>query len=215
MAIRGTQVQPSSTSPADDPAAAVALFDRACRGDRAAFGQIVRLYQDRLYTTVLRLIGQRDEAVELTQEAFTRALQSMHKFRGESAPYTWLCKIATNLALDRLRRQTRRPTFSLNGSDGAKVNGSSRDQAAGLIERMRQSGPGPAEALDLRERAEQVVAALGRLDPDYRVLVVLRDVDGLDYQQMADVLEMPLGTLKSRLFRARVALREELKAYMS
>ena len=212
MAIRGTQVQ--STTPAED-SAVVALFERACRGDRPAFGQIVRLYQDRLFTTVLRLIGQRDEAIELTQEAFTRALAALPNFRGDSAPYTWLCKIATNLTLDRLRRKVRRPTFSLNGSDGAKSNGSSRDQAAGLIERMRQSGPGPAETLDLREQAEQVVAALGRLDPDYRVLVVLRDVDGLDYQQMATVLDMPLGTLKSRLFRARVALREELKAYMT
>lgn len=199
----------------NDPAAATALFAKARAGDRAAFGQIIRLYQDRLYTAMLRMTGHRDDTIELTQEAFTHALAALPGFRGDSAPYTWLCRIATNLALDRLRSQTRWPVFSLDtAEESAHRNGTTRDQAAGLKDRMRQSAPGPAESLDQHERAEQVVAALGRLDADYRVVLVLRDVDGLDYQEIATVLALPIGTLKSRLFRARVALREELKGYM-
>jgi RNA polymerase sigma-70 factor (ECF subfamily) len=83
-----------------------------------------------------------------------------------------------------------------------------------LIDRVRESAPSPSAELETRERAEQVVAALGRVDPEYRAVLIMRDVEGFDYQQMADVLGLPLGTLKSRLFRARIALRDELKAYM-
>ena len=83
-----------------------------------------------------------------------------------------------------------------------------------MIDRVRATTPGPSAQLEQRERAEQVVAALGRVEPEYRAVLIMRDVEGFDYQQMADVLDLPLGTLKSRLFRARIALRDELKAYM-
>jgi RNA polymerase sigma-70 factor (ECF subfamily) len=91
------------------------------------------------------------------------------------------------------------------------------DQAAGLIDRIAQDRSGsndPAEQVENQERNEQVVAALGRLDAEFRAILVMRDVEGFDYQQMADVLNLPLGTLKSRLFRARIALRDELRPYM-
>jgi RNA polymerase sigma-70 factor (ECF subfamily) len=91
----------------------------------------------------------------------------------------------------------------------------SDDQAAGLVDRVtRDAGATPAEQIETRERHQQVLAALGRLDAEYRAVLVMRDVEGFDYQQMADVLGLPLGTLKSRLFRARLALRDELKGYM-
>ena len=142
-------------------------------------------------------------------------------FRGDSSPYTWLFRIAVNLTISRLRKVQRRRTFSLNAPVGSNGRGGhddgGGDQAAGLIDRVRQQDPSaqPSHALEQRERAEQVVAALGRIDAEYRAVLVMRDVEGFDYQQMADVLGLPLGTLKSRLFRARIALRDELKAYMS
>ncbi|HLL89388.1 MAG TPA: sigma factor-like helix-turn-helix DNA-binding protein, partial [Tepidisphaeraceae bacterium] len=115
----------------------------------------------------------------------------------------------------------RHRTFSLDGTPGGTAgNGrhggggaGQRDQAAGLAERLRAGGAGPAERVENRERDEMVVAALGRLDAEYRAVLVMRDVEGFDYQQMADILGLPLGTLKSRLFRARLALRDELRAY--
>ncbi len=202
------------------------LIRRARAGDRAAYGQLVIRYQHRLFNAVLRMVGDREEARELTQETFTRGLEKLGSFRGDAAPYTWLFRIAVNLAISQLRKVQRHRTFSLdrpgkagrNGQHGAGGEGSSSDdQAAGLAERIASSGDAaeqPDEAAERRERSQQVLAALGRLDAEYRAVLVMRDVEGVDYQQMADVLGLPLGTLKSRLFRARLALRDELKAYM-
>lgn len=209
-------------SPADAQAAAreesardAELLRKAKAGDRFAFGQIVRLYQDRLYNAVLRLVGDRDEAQELTQEAFTRALEKIDTFRGESSAYTWLFRIAMNLAISQLRRVKRRRIFSLDNPADSAAPRNRQDQAAALVDRVAQQGvESPEAALESRERAEQVLAALGRLDAEYRAVLVMRDIEGFDYQQMADLLSLPLGTLKSRLFRARVALRDELLAYM-
>ena len=199
-----------------ESALAVTLLKRARTGDRGAFGQLVVLYQDRMFNAIVRLVGDRDEAAELTQETFTRSLASLESFRGEAAPYTWLFRIGLNLSISRLRKVQRHRVFSLDRPIGRNgQSGRHGDQAAGLIDRVRQAAPGPSEMLEQREQAEQVVAALGRVEPEYRAVLIMRDVEGFDYQQMADVLELPLGTLKSRLFRARIALRDELKAYMS
>ena len=197
----------------------VALLRKAQAGDRAAYGQVVVLYQDRLYNAVLRLVGDRDEALELTQEAFTRGLVKIDSFRGDASPYTWLFRIAVNLAISQLRKNGRGRVFSLdrpspNGS-GRHHGGDSEDQAAGLVDRVaRDGGETPPQRAETRERADVVLAALGRLDAEYRAVLVMRDIEGFDYQQMADVLGLPLGTLKSRLFRARMALRDELKTYL-
>ena len=209
---------PTTATTSSDPTAARAsdLFRRAVAGDRSAFGQLVVIYQDRVYTAVLRMVGDRDEAAELTQEAFAKALANLTTFRGDAHPYTWLFRIATNGVITRLRQAKRRRTFSLDGLTGTN-GGDARpaDQAANLLDRVRsQAAADPAAVAETRERAAQVVAALGRVDPEHRAVLVMRDVDGLDYQQMADVLGLPLGTLKSRLFRARLALRDQLKTYM-
>ena len=194
------------------------LFRKAQAGDRGAYGQIAVRYQHRLYNAIVRMIGDREEARELTQETLVRGLSKIESFRGESQPYTWLFRIAVNLSISRLRKVQRRRTFSLNApgrNNGRASRGGDDDQAAGLVERVRShEQAAPDEQAEHRERGEQVVAALGRLDPEYRAVLVMRDIEGFDYQQMADVLGLPLGTLKSRLFRARLALRDELKAYM-
>jgi RNA polymerase sigma-70 factor (ECF subfamily) len=199
-----------------ESARAMALLRRARTGDRGAFGQLVVLYQDRLFNAVVRLVGDRDEAAELTQEAFTRGLASLETFREQAGPYTWLFRIAVNLSISRLRKVHRHRVFSLDRPPAG--NGRTdrhEDQASGLIDRMRDRAPGPGAEVEKKERAEQVVAALGRIDPEYRAVLVMRDIEDFDYQQMADVLGLPLGTLKSRLFRARIALRDELKSYMA
>jgi RNA polymerase sigma-70 factor (ECF subfamily) len=170
-----------------------------------------------LYNALLRVIGDPEEARELTQETFTRALVKIDSFRGEAGPYTWLFRIGVNLAISQLRKIQRHRTFSLDrpaGSGGA--NGAEDDdQASSLIDRVAQDrGASPADNAETREQHQQVLAALGRLDAEYRAVLVMRDIEGFDYQQMADVLGLPLGTLKSRLFRARLALRDELRPYL-
>lgn len=192
-------------------------FRKAQCGDRAAYGQIVMAFQDRIYNALLRLVGNADEAGELTQETFTRGLIKIDSFRGEASPYTWLFRIGMNLAISQLRSAKRHRSFSLDGSDCGRDSWSDGDgQAASLRDRFasdRESSP--PRQLEQRERQQQVLAALGRIDADHRTVLVMRDIEGFDYQQMAEVLELPVGTIKSRLFRARVALREELNSYLA
>lgn len=205
----------SRIDPARPPAAntprELELLRKSQSGDRAAYGQLVELYQHRLFNAVLRMIGNRDEAAELTQEAFTRGLLKIESFRGDSSPYTWLFRIAVNLTISQLRKVQRHRTFSLD----RPISNGQPDQAAGLHERSSQPGTDPRAVVENREQNAQVLAALGRLDAEYRAVLVMRDVEGFDYQQIADVLSLPLGTLKSRLFRARLALRDELRMYLT
>jgi RNA polymerase sigma-70 factor (ECF subfamily) len=196
----------------------MALFLKARGGDRTAYGQIVVLYQDRLFNALLRMVGETEEARELTQESFTRGLEKIESFRAESSPYTWIFRIGMNLAISSLRRSQRQRTFSLDGTSSKGGNGAARrdDQAAALVERIASAKAElPPQAAERRERHQMVLDALSRLDGEHRAVLIMRDVEGFDYQQMADVMGLPLGTLKSRLFRARLALRDELAPYMS
>lgn len=185
------------------------LLRRARAGDRAAFGQIAMLYQDRLYNGVVRIVGDRETARDVVQEAFARGMAKLDGFRGESGAYTWLFRIAMNLAITELRRTQRQRTFSIDRNAMWRD-----DDPASPASRLEDDSEPVPSVVERRERAGVVLEALGRLDPDYRAVLVMRDVEGFDYQQMADVLGLPLGTLKSRLFRARVALRDELKEYL-
>jgi len=216
--LSGAQVHAETPLAADSAGLReLELLRKAQRGQREAYGQLVLLYQDRLYNAVLRLVGDREEARELTQEAFTRGLMKLESFRGDASPYTWLFRIAVNLAISQLRKIKRHRTFSLDaGSNGNGRHSSTDDQASGLVDRLAsQNTAQPSDDLENREQGEQVLAALGRLDAEYRAVLVMRDIEGFDYQQMAEVLDLPLGTLKSRLFRARLALRDELRPYLS
>ena len=186
------------------------LLDAAKDGDRRAYGEIAILYQERLYNGVLRIVGDHEEASELTQEALLKGLQNLQQHRGESGPYTWLFRIAMNLAISRLRKVRRRRTFSV--SQAAYRANRAGDGPAADPQHADES-PGPQQQLGRVERDAVVLAALGRLDVENRALIVMRDMEGFDYKQMADLLQLPLGTLKSRLFRARLALRGELRGY--
>jgi RNA polymerase sigma-70 factor, ECF subfamily len=198
------------------------LMKKAQLGDRGAYGKLVLAYQDRLFNAIVRMVGDREDARDLAQESFTRGLDKIDSFRGDASPYTWLFRIATNLSISRLRKTQRHRTFSLDrpagGGSTSQGNGG-EDQASALLDRISagraDESAEPGRELERRERNEKVVEALGRLDVEYRAVLVMRDIEGFDYQQMADVLGLPLGTLKSRLFRARLALRDELKAYVT
>ena len=178
------------------------LVRRAQTGDAAAFGALVACYQDRVFNTCLRLCRNREDALDLTQTAFLRALEALPRFNAQARFYTWLFRIAVNAALSHRRQQRRRPMGSLDVSDG-----DGQSQAAEVPEETSSV----SQRLVQAEQHAGVEAALARLDEEYRVPVVLRDIEDLDYASIAEILELPLGTVKSRIFRGRMLLREMLK----
>src|ERR1700728_3162890 len=140
----------------------VLLLQKAQQGDRSAYGQIIVLYQDRLFNAVLRLVGDREEARELTQEAFTRGLMNLSSFRGDASPYTWLFRIAVNLAISQLRKVQRSRVFSLDGSGNGSSRRDGEDQASNLMDRVarEKTGESPLQRMERRERGDAVLAAL-------------------------------------------------------
>ncbi|MGC9454584.1 MAG: sigma-70 family RNA polymerase sigma factor [Phycisphaerae bacterium] len=183
------------------------LVQRCRSGDLRGFEALVAKYQHRLYNALYRMTGRSDDAEEIAQDAFLKALEKLDSFGGRSSFYTWLYRIAVNLTISRRRRQGRIRFQPLTVGD----EDFDRSQAAALSARKHQNGnPGPAAAAESAETARLVTDALERLDDEYRIVVVLRDIEGMDYAQIAEVLELPAGTVKSRLHRGRSMLREML-----
>jgi RNA polymerase sigma-70 factor, ECF subfamily len=172
------------------------LIEATLAGDTAAFGTLVTQYQDRLYNSLLRVLDSAEDARDIVQDAFVQAFVKLDTFRGSSAFYTWLYRIAFNLAMSHARRD--RPTRSL---DHAKLDNGSEPTGA---------EPTPEAKLVLSERVDLVHAALGRLSAEYRQILVLRELDGCRYDEIAELLELPIGTVRSRLFRARLELKNHL-----
>lgn len=183
-----------------------ALLDRCRRGELAAFGPLIRKYQDRVYNAILRMCGHPDDAEELCQETFVKALQNVGTFRQDSRLYTWLFRIATNLTISHRRRSRRARMWSLESS-GRDDEDSPRGADA-LPDRGQVS---PHEAVERDDAHRRVMAALGELDEEFQAVVVLRDMEDMNYEQISDVLEIPVGTVKSRLYRARCMLQEKLQ----
>lgn len=190
---QATTADPPAT---DDRAVDERLIDRTLAGDSAAFGQLVGRYQDRLRGSLTRLTGSNEEAEDVAQEAFVQSYLKLSTFQRSSRYYTWLYRIAFNLAISKSRK--RRPRVSLNVV-----------QEAGGPEPECELA-GPAEPALEGERAELLHAAIAELAEDHRQVLVLREFDGMDYQQIAEVIDAPIGTVRSRLFRARTQLRDRL-----
>jgi RNA polymerase sigma-70 factor (ECF subfamily) len=172
------------------------LIDLSLKGQTEAFGQLVLKYQDRLFNTVFHLVGHAEDARDIVQEALVQAFLKLDSFRQESAFYTWLYRIAFNVAMT--QRRQRRSTASLD----RVMENSHREPVDGK--------DGPAEVLDRKEHCRQVRQAIGRLAEEHRAVLVLREIDGCCYETIAAILDIPIGTVRSRLHRARLELREEL-----
>ena len=181
-------VADSRGAQADD----AALIERSRGGESAAFGELVTRYQDRLFNTLVRVCGDVEEARDVAQEAFVK----LESFQGKSAFYTWLYRIAFNTAISHRRR--RKPTASLDEArDAAGVEPADPDAR-------------PEANLERAEQAAQVQAALATLSDEHRTVLVLREIDGRDYETIAQMLDVPVGTIRSRLHRARLQLKEEM-----
>jgi len=180
------------------------LVARAQRGDLAAFGLLVERHQDALINGIYRMVGHREDAEDLAQEAFVKAYRGIKGFEGRSSLYTWLYSIAINLVISHRRKTgSRRHLNPVSLHESADEDGRGFDVQDGL-ERPEAA----AERHELRERIED---AIDQLDDEYRRVVVMRDIEGFDYRTIARLLGCPQGTVKSRLHRARLALRDQLK----
>jgi RNA polymerase sigma-70 factor (ECF subfamily) len=202
---RGTESAPDGRKPIafDD----LTLVQRFRQGDMESFSLLVAKYQDRIYNMLLRMCGKPADAEELAQEAFLRAMERIGQFQGRSKFYTWLFRIAANLAISHKRRGGRIKFHSLSGpQDG---DSSAGDAITSPLAAKRQIGP--QESAVAAETHQRVMDALGELDDEFRLVIVLRDIEEMDYAQVADVMNVPLGTVKSRLHRARMMVRDRLK----
>ncbi len=185
------------------------LIEQVQSKDFEAYGRFVRLHQDRVFNTCWRICGNLEDARDLTQEAFLRGMQSLADFRGQSSLYTWVFRIAVNLALSHKRKGKTRQTLSLDWSPLAEGT-----QAAELAKRMHDArAETPEKATADAELQGEVIKALNALDADHRAVIVLRDIEGFGYREIAEILEVAPGTVKSRLHRARITLREAIKPY--
>ena len=177
------------------------LVERVKRGERRAFDLLVLKYQHRIANLVARYVPDQSEVLDVSQETFIKAYRAISRFRGDSAFYTWLYRIAINTAKNHLAAQTRRPRES--GIDPADV-----EQLEGTAEWWENVTP---EGLALTEEIRQtVIAAIEDLPEDLKVAISLRELEGLSYEDIARVMECPIGTVRSRIFRAREAVNARL-----
>ncbi|MHC4715145.1 MAG: sigma-70 family RNA polymerase sigma factor [Planctomycetota bacterium] len=180
------------------PVEEMELVTRAADGDPEAFAALVVRYQDRIYNLAYRMLGHADDAADVAQDTFLAAWEGLARFRGESALYTWLYRIAVNKALGRRRAASVSREYAVDGESS-------------LLEVAADCSSAPEEVAEVRERAVVVQRAVSALEEDLRAVVVLKDVEGLEYEEIAEILAIPLGTVKSRLHRARLTLRGSLR----
>jgi RNA polymerase sigma-70 factor (ECF subfamily) len=190
------------------------LVARVKAGDRRAFDVLVLRYQDRIVNLCTRKLGDREEAADAAQEAFLKAYRAIPGFEEKSKFFTWLFRIAVNCAFSRRRRRGReRDAIPLSTDQAARGQDGDDDDGARIEAADLRDEPA-ARALR-EEQARRVGEAIGALEDDHHRIVLLRDVEGLAYEEISEVLDIPIGSVKSRLHRARLILREKLKAYLS
>jgi len=179
-----------------------ALVARLRAGDETAYREVVDAYRDRLLTVISRVAGAGADAEDLAQDAFLKAFGAIGRFDGRSALFTWLYRIAINTARDWHDHRRRRPTVPLEGADGPLVDPVADDA-------------GPERAAIAREERAAVRRALARLPEPFRTTLVLREMEGLSYEDIAEALDVSIGTVESRIFRARCKLRVLLEEELS
>ena len=178
------------------------LVRRVQRGDKAAFDVLVRKYQHKIVKLVTRYVHDSTEALDVSQEAFIKAYRAIHGFRGDSAFYTWLYRIAINTAKNHLVAEGRRPLeHGVDLQDPEQYEAQSRLRDVDTPERL----------LLTDEIQRTVEAAIDALPEDLRTAIVLRELEGMSYEQIAETMGCPVGTVRSRIFRAREAIDEKLK----
>ncbi len=185
-----------------------ALVERALNEDLAAFEQLVTRYQDKITGFAARMLSDRDEAEDVAQEVFIKAYRHLESFRGASSFSTWLYRITTNLCIDRVRAKKRRPqsAYSLDEPIDREEDSGKREIADLSFE--------PSGQIERDELRLQVRQTMAEMPEKQRSVLVMCDLQGMAYEEIAQVLDCPIGTVKSRLFHARADLARRLKPYM-
>ena len=174
-----------------------ALIGQILAGDKDAFAQLVQTYQKPVYNLCLRMVSNPSDAEDLAQEAFVKAWRGLRFYKHEAAFSTWLYRLTSNVCIDFLRKQKRQNTISLTDEDEQELE-------------IPDAEPMPEELLLHREKQQAVSEAMAQLEEEYRLALTLRVVDDLTYEQIAEVLGIKVGTVKSRIARAREQLRKNL-----
>lgn len=177
------------------------LIQRCLEGDTDAFGSLVLRYQDRLYHSLIMMVQSPEDARDLAQEAFVHAFRRLDSFRGDSQFYTWLFRIAVNATISFRRKAARRKTTSVE----------SARESAGLEPTDDRGDARPSGRMEVAEEQEMVRRALAELSEEFRQAIVLTEIEGMSYEDAAEVVGCPIGTIRSRIHRARNELREKLR----
>ena len=185
------------------------LVKQSQNGDSEALEQLILKYQNRIYNVILKICADPDDAAELTQETFVKVIENIDKFQGKSRFYTWAFRIAVNLTLNYCQRNAKLDMSSIDEQN--QKNDSQATQA--MKEFLSdENSPDPVAVAQNKELCDLTIKALMKLDEPQKAVVVLRDIEGMNYTQIAEVLNIELGTVRSRLSRARGRLREILEA---
>lgn len=173
-------------------------------GDTTAYRGLVEKYQGRVYAMVYGMLRNREDARDVTQEAFVKAYRNLQSFRMDSSFYTWLYRIAMNLAIDHTRKRKRQHTSAFDEGIAAREDGGD------ISDIHHEDGPG--RALERKQLYKQIMDAMEKLPEDQRQVILLRELEGLSYKEIAQVMDIPEGTVMSRLFYARKKLQKMLGA---
>lgn len=175
-------------------------------GDTGAYRELVEKYQSRIYAMICGMVRDREEAHDLTQDAFVKAFKNLDRFRLEASFYTWLYRIASNVSIDWLRKQKRRKHDEFDESKAAR-------DSTGMIDPIYQK-QSPGKELERSQLKDRIFDAMETLSPEHRQIVLLREVEGYSYSEIAEVMGIPEGTVMSRLFYARRKLQGLLRSDM-
>jgi RNA polymerase sigma-70 factor, ECF subfamily len=187
------------------------LVARARQGDRDAYRVLVERYQRRVYHLAYSLLRNREDAADVSQEAFVKVFLHLSTFKGDSSFATWLFRIANNLSIDLIRRRGTSASVEFEEDAAATVEGSEL-QGAGIAAHLAAN---PQRQTLRRELGEKLEGALARLPEKHRAILLLREIEGFSYEQIAEALEIPAGTVMSRLFHARAKMQKLLSDYMA
>lgn len=178
----------------------VQLIARARQGDQDAFARLLEAHQSRVYHQALRMVGHAEDARDVTQEVFWKAWQGLPRFHGDSSFSTWLYRLTSHAAIDLLRREKRH-----RGSNSLD------DSQLSLVSTLADPAPGPQQQVEQQELLDGVARGLAQLSEEHRQVLVLREINGLSYEEIGQVLQLSPGTVKSRIARARAALAKLLR----
>ena len=199
--VPAASVSPSAVAAVDPDRA---LVDRARAGDAEAFESLVRRYQGWVFTLALRMLGDRAEAEDMAQEIFLKAYRGLKRFKGASRFSTWLYAIASHQCLNQVEARRRRPHSHERAEDDPPA----------AVDRLADQAPHADVLLERMEFARIVQAELANLTAEHRIILVLRDIQGLAYEEIAEMLRLELGTVRSRLHRARMEMRARLTPHL-